>query len=51
MNAVHQLSDVPIALSYTDNWLSSYLGALLIAGLDAAQTGHVLELVGGDTGR
>ena len=25
--------------------------ALLIAGLDAAQIGHVLELVGGDTGR
>jgi len=31
--------------------LTRNLGALLIAGLDAAQIGHVLELVGGDTGR
>src|SRR5262245_35061576 len=31
--------------------LNRYLGALLIAGLHAAQTGHVLELVCRDTGR
>ena len=29
----------------------SYLGALLVAGLDADQIGHVLELVGGYAGR